>query len=214
MLRFLSPSLTATPVLVMAFALTTALVGCLPQDMADQPRYEAYEESRLFDNGMASRPLVDGTVARGHLRTDTAFFEGQTEDGELVETIPEKIREFYETDEEILAAGELQYKIYCSHCHGLIGGGKGGPEKMQEFVGMVVKRGFPMPSTYHSDRLRGMPDGHFYDVITNGYGVMKPHADLVDVEDRWAIVAWIRTLQLSQSSELVGQAETEEPDTE
>ena len=97
-----------------------------------------------------------------------------------------------------LDRGRDRFGIYCSQCHGLVGGGTGGDPRMEQFVGMVVKRGFPMPPTYHQPRLRRVPIGHFFDVMTNGFGRMPAHGYMIPTEDRWAIAAYIRALQLSQ----------------
>ncbi|WP_145057060.1 c-type cytochrome [Lignipirellula cremea] len=163
--------------------------------MADQPHLEPLEASDFFPNGMASRPLVEGTVARGHLRIDKAYFEGQV-DGKPVEQLPwEKVATALHLDgspeqtrAHVLERGRERFNIFCSACHDQTGSGQG----------MVVQRGFPAPPTYHSDRLRAAPDGHFYDVITRGFGRMSDYADQIPPADRWAIVSYIRALQLSQ----------------
>jgi mono/diheme cytochrome c family protein len=177
-----------------AFALC-ALAGC-GQDMADQPRYEPFEASSAFSNGLSSRDPVPGTVARGQLELDTPFFTGK-QDGQLVTELPARVLEG-KTMAELLARGQERFNIYCSQCHGQVGGGTGGSDEMLQAVGMVVKRGFPVPPTYHQERLRNAPIGHFFDVITNGLGRMPAHGYLVRPEDRWAIAAYIRALQLSQ----------------
>ncbi len=102
--------------------------------------------------------------------------------------------------EQLLARGQQRYSIFCSHCHGQVGGGIGGSEEYEALVGMVVHRGFPSPPTYHQPRLRQAPIGHFFDVITNGFGRMPAHGYLVPPADRWAIAAYIRALQLSQNA--------------
>ena len=167
------------------FALGSLLLvaGC-ERDMADQPRYEPFEASNFFENGMASRPLVPGTVARGHLELNQYFLTGKV-DGKPGTEFPEPVTA------EMLKRGKERYNIYCSQCHGQLGYGQG----------MVVRRGFPRPPSYHIERLRDAPAGHFFDVISNGFGRMPSHAYLVPTADRWAIVAYIRALQLSQHAE-------------
>ena len=151
--------------------LTAALfmVGC-EQDMVDQPKYEPYEASALFPNGQSSRPLVAGTVARSTPLESRPV------------TMPFKVTP------ERLHRGQERFNIYCVPCHSVLGDGEG----------MIVQRGFPHPPSYHEERLRQAPDVHYYDVITNGYGVMYSYAARVAPDDRWAIVAYIRALQLSQ----------------
>jgi mono/diheme cytochrome c family protein len=160
-----------------------ALAACQPA-MTDQPRFEPLEANPFFDNNMASRPLVPDTVARGQLNADPAFYTGKTASGDLVTDIP------VEVNAELLARGKQRFEIYCAPCHGLTGNGDG----------MIVQRGFPAPPSYHSDRLRNEPAGHFFDVITNGFGRMYSYSDRVAPADRWAIVAYIRALQLSQNA--------------
>lgn len=159
-------------------------VGCR-QDMHDQPRFEALEASDFFDDGRSARPYVRGTVARGSLRHDDHFYTGRV-DGELVETLP------FELTREHLERGRERFDIFCSPCHGGLGNGEG----------MIVQRGFRRPPSFHEDRLREMPIGHFYDVISNGFGTMKDYSSRVAPEDRWAIAAYIRALQLSQRTTL------------
>jgi mono/diheme cytochrome c family protein len=149
--------------------------------MRDQHRYEPLEASAFFDDGRSARPPVPGTVARGQLRADEALTTGRV-DGKLLEEIP------LEVTDSTLARGRERFEIFCSPCHGRTGTGQG----------MVVRRGFRQPQTFHSHRLRQMPVGYFFDVMTNGYGVMSSYAHMVPVEDRWAIAAYVRALQLSQ----------------
>ena len=173
--------------------------GCV-QEMADQPRYEPLEASAFFADAQASRHPVAGTVARGQLRLDDAFFTGKV-GGELVTELPPRALAG-RTMAELLERGQNRFVVFCSHCHGQVGGGVGGSEAMREMVGMVVKRGFPSPPTYHQDRLREAPIGYFFDVMTNGFGRMPAHDYLIPPEDRWAIAAYIRVLQLSQHAEV------------
>jgi hypothetical protein len=160
------------------------LLGCR-QDMHDQPRYEPLEGSTFFSDGRSARPLVEGTVARGQLRLDEHFHFGKV-NGKLVDTFP------FPITKEILERGRERYDIFCSPCHDRVGNGQG----------MIVQRGFRPPPSYHIDRLREAPVGHFYDVITNGFGAMYSYADRLPPRDRWAIVAYIRALQLSQHATL------------
>lgn len=160
------------------------LAGCR-QDMHDNPRYEPLEASAFFADGRASRPQVAGTIARDELVTDRVLATG-LRDGEPVAELP------LELSRALLERGRERYQIYCMPCHDRTGYGEG----------MVVKRGMTRPPSLHIERLRGAPLGYFFDVITNGYGVMYDYSDRISVEDRWAIVAWVRTLQLSQHAEL------------
>lgn len=169
--------------LILAVAGLLSLPACQPS-MTDQPRYEPLEANSFFANDMASRPLVADTVARGQSNLDSTFNTGRTPDGELVLEIP------VEVDMQLLQRGKERFEIFCAPCHGLVGDGNG----------MVVQRGFPNPPSYHIDRLRNAPDGYFFDVITNGFGRMYDYSDRVPPADRWAIVAYIRALQMSQSA--------------
>lgn len=158
-----------------------ALAGGCRQDMHDQPKYRPLRGSELFADKRSARPLVEGTVARGTLREDAAFFTGKTAEGFVAE-LPLKLTP------ELLARGQSQYQVFCAPCHGRTGRGDG----------MIVQRGFKKPSSYHVDRLRQVPIGYFYDVITIGFGAMSDYAAQVPPADRWAIAAYVRTLQLSQ----------------
>jgi mono/diheme cytochrome c family protein len=155
-------------------------VGCR-QDMHDQPKYKPYRQSEFFADGQAMRPFVEGTVARGLLREATPLNTGKSGE-DFVTEVPLPVTA------ELLERGRSEYRVFCSPCHGRTGMGDG----------MIVQRGFKRPTSYHVDRLRQMPIGYFFDVITNGYGAMLDYASQVPVEDRWAIVAYVRTLQLSQ----------------
>jgi mono/diheme cytochrome c family protein len=161
------------------------LAGCA-NEMDEQPKYQRpYQESKFFADGRSARPLMAGTIPRGFLRDDTAFYAGQKGDL-LIDEIPMKI------DRAAIERGRDRYNIYCLPCHSPTGDGQG----------MIVKRGFSPPPTFHQDRLREAPSGHFYHVISNGYGAMYSYASRVAPEDRWKIVAYIRTLQLSQNAKL------------
>jgi len=169
--------------LLAASALAAAVVaaaGCR-QDMHDQPKYIPLRESAFFGDDRSARPIVEGTVARGHLHEDTLFYTGKVA-GKDAEVFPIPITA------PVLARGRERFDIYCAPCHGRTGGGDG----------MVVRRGFRRPPTFHQDRLRDAPVGHFFDVITNGFGAMPDYAEQVRSEDRWAIIAYVRALQLSE----------------
>jgi mono/diheme cytochrome c family protein len=151
--------------------------------MQDQPRYKPLAESNFFADGRSERPTIDDTVARGQLRTDQARFTGK-ENGKEIDYFPIQI------SHDDLERGKERFDIYCSPCHGRLGDGNG----------MIVERGFRHPPTYHDDRLRTAPVGHFFDVITNGYGSMYSYGSRVPVDDRWRIAAYIRALQLSENA--------------
>jgi len=171
-------------VLVAAFATLLAASGC-SQMMNDEPRYKPLAESDFFADGQSARPQVDGTIARGHLRLDQAFYTGRS-NGVLVSALPVPVTR------DLLVRGRQRFDIFCSPCHGRLGDGDG----------VVVERGFRSPPSYHIDRLRTAPAGHFFDVMTNGFGAMASYASRVPPADRWAIVAYIRALQLSQHAAL------------
>jgi len=154
-------------------------------DMIDQPKFRPLEESDFFKDGNSSRPIPADTVARGHLRLDTPLNTGWS-GGAPVEAIPIPVTS------ELLRRGREQFDIFCSPCHGRLGDGKG----------MIVERGFKPPPSYHIDRLREAPAGHFFDVITNGFGAMYDYRERISPEDRWAIIAYIRALQLSRHAPL------------
>ncbi len=168
------------------------LVASCRQDMHDNPRYEPLEQSAFFADRRASRPQVSGTIARGELITDQVLATGRRE-GEFVHELP------VEFSRELLERGRERYGIFCSPCHDRTGYGNG----------MVVQRGMTRPASLHVERLRGAPIGYFFDVITNGYGVMYDYADRIPIADRWAIAAWVRALQFSQDAELSDVPATE-----
>jgi mono/diheme cytochrome c family protein len=155
------------------------------QDMHDQPKYIPFRQSTFFGDERSARPLVAGTVARGQLREDPLLYAGKV-NGADATMFP------FAVDGRVMARGRERYDIYCSPCHGQTGQGDG----------MVVRRGFRRPPTYHQDRLRNAPVGHIYDVITNGFGAMPDYASQIKVEDRWAIIAYVRALQLSEHATL------------
>jgi mono/diheme cytochrome c family protein len=170
------------------------LAGCerAKQDMYDQPRYKTYAPSALFEDGASVRPPVTGTQPRA--RGAFADSSGGREGVDLVrrDALAEEAQTNpYPVDMTLLKRGQDRYTIYCMPCHSPAGDGDG----------LVVRRGFPAPPSYHQDRLRNVPDRHIYDVIKNGYGVMVPYGDRVEPADRWAIVAFIRALQLSRHAD-------------
>lgn len=161
--------------------LAALLAGGCVQQMANQPRYEPLERSALFDNGQSARPLPADTVARGQLREDELLYQG-TVDGRPAELFP------FPIDETDMAEGQESYNIFCTPCHGPTGAGDG----------MVVRRGFPAPPSFHSERLRQTPVGRYFQVISEGFGDMPGYASQIEPERRWAIIAYVRALQLSQ----------------
>jgi mono/diheme cytochrome c family protein len=189
--------------LLSAFCLLPS--GCR-RDMQDQPKAIAYRESTFFKDGVSSRPPVAGTVPRGYLRADREFYFGKKSGAAIgnqqvgsagapsapgTAMFPDDVDVFpFPITKEILERGQERYQIFCSSCHGLTGYGDG----------MVARRGFnkPAPASFHQDKLRQAPVGHFFDVVTNGWGAMPSHASQIPIEDRWKIIAYIRVLQLSQ----------------
>ena len=180
------------------------LAGCerARQDMYDQPRYKPFAASTIFDDGASARTAPEGTQPRA--RGAFAGSSGGRLGTEAVRTdlLAERAQTNpYPLDLALLRRGQERYTIYCMPCHSPAGDGDG----------LIVRRGFPPPPSYHQDRLRNAPDRHLYDVIKNGYGVMVPYGDRVEPADRWAIVAYIRALQLSQhaaAAELPGDVRT------
>ena len=160
------------------------LSGCR-QDMHDQPKYVPLRQSAFFNDQRSSRPIVDGTVARGQLHEDALMYTGKV-NGEDATVFPMRV------DAPVMARGQQRFDIYCSPCHGRTGQGDG----------MIVRRGYRRPPSMHQDRLRTAPVGHFFDVITNGFGAMPDYAAQIKAEDRWAIAAYIRALQLSEHAAL------------
>jgi hypothetical protein len=167
----------------LAFACAAASLmfagGCeyLRQDMANQPKNRPLSPSAFFGDGRSERQPVENTVARGSIADDELF-------------VPKDSNHFpLAVDLKLLERGEERYKIFCSPCHGLQGDGNG----------MIAMRGMKQPPSYHQDRLRQAPNGYFYDNITNGFGQMLGYSAQIPPRDRWAIVAYIRALQLSRN---------------
>ncbi len=188
--------------------------GCR-RDMHDQPKMKPYRSSTFFRDGQSSRPPVEGSVPRGFLKTDTEFFTGKKagranvtiqpppqtpapQPASVAGTMPQGAAAYPDDVEvfpipvtrETVRRGKERYEIFCTACHGLTGNGDG----------MIVRRGFRRAASFNDDRLRQAPVGHFFDAITNGWGAMPSYAPQIPPQDRWAIVAYIRALQLSQSA--------------
>jgi hypothetical protein len=180
----------AAPVAVRVRGWKTALVCAMlasacRQDMHDQPKYTPLRESTFFSDTRSARPVVAGTVARGELHDDSLRYTGKVNGADST-VFP------FPIDEPVLRRGRERFNIYCSPCHARTGDGDG----------MIVRRGYRRPPSYHIDRLRTVPVGHFFDVITNGFGAMPDYAAQVRVDDRWAIAAYIRVLQLSEHASI------------
>ena len=179
----LSGSAVGRPVAAVAtlycLLLLLLFAGCSSQSMANQPRYEPLEASTFFDDNQSARPVA--AVPRHAPVVEDPLLTGM-ENGEPVATVPAPL------SAGLLQRGREQYDIYCAPCHGLAGYGDG----------MIVQRGFPEPPSLHSERLRQAPAGHYFDAISNGFGVMFAYNARVRPADRWAIIAYIRALQLSQ----------------
>ena len=190
--------------LTSVFCLLTSACG-VRFDMQDQPRYKAYKKSDFFIDGRASREFPEGTVARGLLKENKALHTGKIDNpnanvqvatttnaagNTIVTSFPNAIDEFpIPVTKELVDRGQERFNIYCIVCHGPVGKGDG----------MIVRRGFSPPPTYHDDRLRNAPVGHFFDVISNGWGKMNGYGAQIPAADRWAIVSYIRALQVSQN---------------
>ena len=153
--------------------------------MHDQPKLKPLARSDFFADERASRPQVEGTIARGQLRDDSPFYTGKV-DGQLTDELPVPLTP------ELLATGRTRFDTFCAPCHGRTGEGNG----------MVVERGFKKPNSFHTERIRQMPIGHFFDAMTNGFGAMADYRAQVPVADRWAVAAYVRALQLSRNARL------------
>jgi len=211
------PLRTVFCLLLSAYCLLAA-AGCR-SDMQNQPKMKPYRSTVFFKDGLSSRQLVEGTVPRGFLKTDTEFFTGkkvgransaamnpQPKGGPQPgvagannatnvsgpAAYPDDVEVFpLPVTKEVVARGKERYEIFCSVCHGPTGNGDG----------MIVRRGFRRAASFNDDRLRQAPVGHFFDAITNGWGAMPAYAPQIPAQDRWAIIAYIRALQLSQQSQ-------------
>ena len=163
-----------------------ALSSACRQDMQVQPKYIPLRQSDFFGDNRSGRQLIAGTVARGHLDDDIAFYTGKDAAGKFVDAFP------FPVDRQVLERGQSRFNIYCAPCHDQLGTGDG----------MIVRRGYRHPPSYHIDRLRQVQNGYLFDVITNGFGAMPDYAAQIEARDRWAVVAYIRALQLSQNASL------------
>jgi len=161
------------------------LAGGCRKDMQVQPRYNPYDASNFYGDSRSARPPVPGTIARGQLHLDELLYTGKV-DGKEADVFP------FPITRADLERGRERFNIYCSPCHDVTGSGRG----------MIVLRGFPPPPSLHLDRLRHAPVGHFFDVMTNGLGVMYSYSYRVNPEDRWRIAAYIRALQLSRQASI------------
>jgi mono/diheme cytochrome c family protein len=170
-----------------ALAVALSATACR-QDMHNQPRYKPFAATSFFGDGRSERPTIEDTVARGQLHLDPARYTGK-ENGKDITYFPIQI-----TRGDV-ARGQERFNIFCSPCHGLAGDGHG----------MIVSRGLRQPPSYYDPRLVNAPVGHFFDVMTNGYGAMYSYASRVPVDDRWRIAAYIRTLQSTVSAGAVAQ---------
>jgi mono/diheme cytochrome c family protein len=173
---------------------TVVVSGC-HVDMWTQPKIRAYYPSEFFADGQGSRPLVPGTVPQGPLRSgDPAYFTGLV-NGKPVKTIPLRAVQAFASPKDMLLRGQDRFNVYCSPCHSRTGDGNG----------FITQRGIgywsKLPASYHTDRLRKIEDGHIYDVLTNGFGIMYGYgARIQDPNDRWAVVAYVRALQLARTA--------------
>jgi len=195
------------------------------RDMQDQPKIKPLRGSTFFSDGLGSRQPIEGTVARGHLREDVEFYTGkkagaatasvtpaqqQTANaqqpapsansqtaGAQQNSFPDDVVDFpIPVTKEVVLRGRERFNIFCSACHGMTGNGDG----------MIVRRGFRRAASFNDDRLRQAPVGHFFDAMTNGWGAMPSYASQIPVQDRWAIVAYIRALQASQQNTAAASA--------
>jgi mono/diheme cytochrome c family protein len=199
-MNFLVPGkLTVNPAripLMGACLLLIAIGSGCSQKMANQPKYRPLRMSDFYGDGLSGRPLVEGTVPRGYLKSDSQFYTGKNpapvpQSGKAP-AVADVDRFPFPITAEILNRGQERFNIFCSPCHDRLGTGEG----------MVAKRGFRHPPSYHTEQLRKAAVGHFYDVMTNGFGAMPDYSAQVSPRDRWAIAAYIRALQLSQNATL------------
>jgi mono/diheme cytochrome c family protein len=178
--RWLPPFGGRSVALAIAALTLIGAAGCR-QDMHNQPKYRALRGTDFFPDGASARPQVEGTVARGTLGDNEAFFTGKVANV-TVKELPFKV------DDAVVTRGQERFNIFCTPCHDATGSGRG----------MVVQRGYKQPPSFHDDRLRNADAGYFFDVMTNGFGAMPDYKMQLSARDRWAVVAYIRALQLSQ----------------
>jgi len=165
------------------------------QDMHDKPKYPPLRPSQFFGDERSERQLIEGTIPRGHLDDDQALYTGKGPDGKFLDTFP------FPVTKDVILRGQERFNVYCSPCHDRLGDGNG----------KIVRRGYRHPPSYHIDRLRTVPNGYMFDVMTNGFGAMPDYAAQVSPRDRWAIVAYIRALQLSHNENVNDVAPADRP---
>ena len=171
---------------IFAIAVIALFSSACRQDMHNQPKYIPLRPSDFFGDGRSQRPLIEGAVARGHLDDDDAFYTGRGPDGKFLDTFP------FPVTKDVMQRGQQRFNIYCAPCHDRLGNGDG----------KIVRRGYRHPPSYHIDRLRQVPNGYIYDVITSGFGAMPDYSAQIHPADRWAIVAYVRALQLAQNGKI------------
>jgi hypothetical protein len=193
---FLKSAVLSIITIIGPIILAVTIIGCarerpssqspihLNPNMDSQEKYKPQSQSRFFADRSAMRSPVPGTVARTELRDDDEYYLGKDGDGKFISRLP------IETNMVLLKHGRERFDIYCSPCHSRIGDGRG----------IMIKRGYVPPPSFHTERIRDLPDGHIYDVISNGIRNMPAYAHQIPVEDRWAIVAYLRALQRSQNA--------------
>lgn len=172
-------------IVIAALCITACGANSSFQIMGAQPRYRPLAPSTFFPDGIASRPLIPDTVARGELRDNLPLFTGEA-NGQVAAAFP------FTVTQAVLLRGQDRYNVFCAPCHGRTGDGNG----------MIVQRGFPRAASFHSDRMRSAAPGYLFQVTTYGFGAMPPYSTQIPERDRWAIVAYIRALQLSQHATL------------
>jgi len=181
--------------MILILTLLIVMVGCqgspsekppihINPNMDNQPKVLPQSENQFFEDGAGMRAPVEGTVARGELNEDTRFYQGVDANGNFIRRSPVTVT--YEG----LERGRERFNIYCSICHGQVGDG----------TGIIIKRGYMVPPSFHTDQIRDYPDGQVFDIITNGIRNMPKYSDQIPVEDRWLIVNYLRALQRSQNA--------------
>jgi mono/diheme cytochrome c family protein len=229
----------AFPRSVIFFLVVLIFSAACRQDMQDQPKMKPFRSSPFFRDGLSSRQPVEGTVPRGFLKADSEFFTGKKAQKQLgnsgqaapaqaapeqtvagpqpsrmtpspatsgmqAAAYPDDVEIFpFPITQSVLERGKQRYEIFCSVCHGMTGDGDG----------IVVRRGFRRAASFNDDRLRQAPVGHFFDAITNGWGAMPSYASQIPVQDRWAIIGYIRALQLSQQNQQLQSIQPAPPGT-